>query len=360
MIDKQFNHFGGFPMNNKYDYIIYIGRFEPPHKAHIQTIEMADQRADNIIVLIGSAVQPRTIKNPWTWHERASMITQSVSKQIADKLHIYPVRDRLYNDQQWAGQVQEAVDAVISKDERPTEQLKIAIIGYSKDESTYYLSLFPQWDLINTGNIDDIHATDIREAYFSQCTTHHFDQKVGNNLPVGVREFLRTFSVQSEYDNLFEEFEHVQKYKQAWENAPYPPTFVTTDAVVIQSGHVLLVRRRSHPGRGTFALPGGFVGQNERVKDAMIRILREETKIKVPEPVLRGSIQGHDVFDHPKRSLRGRTITHAYHIVLQPGELPKVKGSERTEKAVWIPLSTFSKMEDQLFEDHFHVVNYFT
>jgi len=133
------------------------------------------------------------------------------------------------------------------------------------------------------------------------------------------------------------------------------------DAVVVQSGHILLVRRRAEPGKGLWALPGGHVG-DDRVIDAVIRELREETKLKVPEGVLRGKAQitrNQQVFDDPGRSLRGRTITHAFYLELEPGPLPKVRGSDDADKAKWVPLSTFSQMEPQLFEDHFHIANYF-
>ena len=58
---------------------------------------------------------------------------------------------------------------------------------------------------------------------------------------------------------LVEEQAYIKRYKDIWADAPYAPTFVTTDAVVIQSGHVLLVKRRTAPGKGLWALPGGFL-----------------------------------------------------------------------------------------------------
>jgi len=110
-------------------------------------------------------------------------------------------------------------------------------------------------------------------------------------------------------------------------------------------------------GKGTWATPGGFIKSNERLEDSMLRELREETKLKVPVPVLRGNIKAREVFDSPNRSLRGRTITHAFLIELPPGPLPKVKGSDDAEKARWVPLSVFEKMQDQMFEDHYTLVN---
>jgi bifunctional NMN adenylyltransferase/nudix hydrolase len=95
------------------------------------------------------------------------------------------------------------------------------------------------------------------------------------------------------------------------------------------------------------------------MEDAALRELREETGIKVPEKVLRGSIVGSRVFDAIDRSQRGRTITHAFHIVLDDGEynLPKVKGSDDAAQAQWIPISKLNS--EEIFEDHADIIAYF-
>jgi bifunctional NMN adenylyltransferase/nudix hydrolase len=130
---------------------------------------------------------------------------------------------------------------------------------------------------------------------------------------------------------------------------------VTVDAIVVQSGHVLLVKRGAMPGKGLWAMPGGFINHDERINDAVIRELREETGIKIPDKVLKGCIVEKDVFDDPNRSSRGRTITHAFLIHLSPDiSLPKVKGGDDAAKAKWVPISNL-KQED-FFEDHYHVL----
>jgi bifunctional NMN adenylyltransferase/nudix hydrolase len=86
----------------------------------------------------------------------------------------------------------------------------------------------------------------------------------------------------------------------------------------------------------------------------MLKELQEETRIKVPEAVLRGSIKSHREFDNPTRSLRGRVITHAYHIALDEKTLPKVKGGSDALSAVWLPLGQIKR--DQMFEDHFDII----
>lgn len=89
---------------------------------------------------------------------------------------------------------------------------------------------------------------------------------------------------------------------------PFPPTpALTTDCVVFdERGHVLLIRRKNEPFRGSYALPGGFVDIGERVEDACRRELSEETGLQVGELRLVG------VYSDPKRDPRGHTCTVVY------------------------------------------------
>jgi bifunctional NMN adenylyltransferase/nudix hydrolase len=169
-----------------------------------------------------------------------------------------------------------------------------------------------------------------------------------------VRDFLAEFIDTADYKLIREEYEFVAKYRLAWAAAPYAPTFVTVDAIVVQSGHVALVRRRAAPGKGLWAMPGGFLNVGERIRDAVIRELREETGIKVPDKVLRGSIVAQDVFDDPNRSARGRTITHAFLFKLEDGPLPRIKGMDDADKAWWEPISNLKR--EHFFEDHVDIL----
>jgi bifunctional NMN adenylyltransferase/nudix hydrolase len=63
------------------------------------------------------------------------------------------------------------------------------------------------------------------------------------------------------------------------------------------------------------------------------------------------------VFDAINRSSRGRTITHAFNIILPDGELPKVKGSDDAAIAKWIPLADLDST--MIFEDHLDIIEYF-
>lgn len=345
----------GGDMKKEFDYVVYIGRFEPAHKAHIETLRKALAKASFVIVLVGSANQPRTTRNPFTWQEREEMIRACFEPSDQKRMMFIGISDT-YNDQEWARSVQDAITTVEKTNAEfpPLEGTNVGLIGHKKDDSSYYLDMFPQWKFIGVENIDDLHSTEIRRQMFES------EQIDKAHIPEGIYNYLNAFMNSQSFSLLKEEYEFTQKYKEAWATSPYPPTFVTVDAVVVQSGHVLLVRRRSAPGKGLWALPGGFLDQTETIEHAAVRELREETKLKVPEPVLFGNIQKVKVFDKPSRSLRGRTITHAHYIELPPGQLPKVKGSDDADKAKWVPLGVFEKMQDQMFEDHFHIVRYFT
>jgi bifunctional NMN adenylyltransferase/nudix hydrolase len=278
-----------------------------------------------------------------------------------DRILFAGINDYTYNDQKWTKGVQMAVDGLINNDGGNPDTANIAITGNKKDESSYYLDLFPQWVYVQPPEITALqgfgflHSTVIRDLLFG---TDMLDsaKKIGKAVPQTVWKYLEEFKTSEPFGNLALEYGFIKDYKKAWEKAPYPPTFVTVDACVVQSGHVLVVKRRAAPGRGLYALPGGFLNTNERVEDAMLRELYEETKLKVPKPVLKGSIRTRHVFDHPERSLRGRTITHAFLIELVPGELPKVKGSDDAEKAFWMSLSEIEANPRMFFEDHWDMI----
>ncbi len=353
----------------QYDYLVFIGRFEPFHNGHAAVARHALSRAQKLIFLVGSADTPRTIKNPWTVAERAVMIKTALA-DAAERIVIRPLRDHLYNESHWIAAVQRAVSDAIKLDRggihngnaNDESALRIGLIGKDKDASSYYLREFPQWSLVDVRHTETLSATELRRYLFeaNRIDSHGGLMLIRANVPAPVFDMLDAFRKNSPaFQQLVAEHQFIDKYHAAWADAPYPPTFVTTDAVIVHSGHVLLVRRRAEPGKGLWALPGGFVDRSEHIFDACLRELREETRLKLPLPVLKGSLKHQHVFDHPERSLRGRTITHAFHFEFPIGELPDVRGGDDADKARWIAVSEALEMGPQLFEDHLHILEFF-
>lgn len=339
----------------KFSHLIYIGRFQPYHNGHHALLTRALSLAERVIVICGSMHRPASIRDPWNLLEREGMIRGCFSALDNSRIVIRGIRDRLYNDQQWVRDIQGIVSEhaiQLSSRAASTPNPHIGIIGHIKDHTSYYLNYFPQWEMVDADHVDGINATDIREAYFQAVS-----QEWETYLPSPVRQYLHTCRDTDFFRQLHREYNFIRNYKKSWASAPYPPTFLTSDAVVVQSGHLLLIERKAEPGKGLLALPGGFVNQTERLEAAMLRELREETRLKVPEAVLKGSIKHLGVFDHPNRSLRGRTVTHAYLIHLKDtAALPSVKGGDDAAKAIWVPLSAIDP--SVMFEDHYDIIEH--
>jgi bifunctional NMN adenylyltransferase/nudix hydrolase len=355
---------------------VYIGRFSPFHKGHAETIKRALHLSKKVLVIIGSARRPRDIKNPWTFDERAQMIrfwydsadwcSGPEDPGLNSRLIIVGQRDHPYSNQRWLAEVQQ----LVSQHAEPGED--IYLTGSDRDDSTFYLKEFPTYkqDLVSE-DLDVskfLSGTSIRDLYLGQklggrpLSEKEVDAINKTFLPRSSREFLAEFRKTPAYRTLVQEYEFQVEHDRRWSVAPYTPTFNTVDAVIIQTGHVLLIKRRSAPGKGLWALPGGYLNPNEWMLDAAVRETYEETKLDVPKPVLYGSLKDDHIFEAPGRSIRGRIITRAFlfklpeYVVNGKVVLPKVKGDDDAEKAKWFPLSEALEMSELLFEDHHAII----
>ncbi|MFJ3331895.1 NUDIX domain-containing protein [Enterococcus sp. NPDC086594] len=97
---------------------------------------------------------------------------------------------------------------------------------------------------------------------------------------------------------------------------------VTSDAV-----YILLVKRKNHPFKGRFALPGGFVNEGENIIKAAIRELKEETGVEVQEVSLLG------VYGDKNRDPRGWTVSAVYITVLQ--QMKILYAGDDASEAFW-------------------------
>jgi len=331
-----------------FDTLVYIGRFQPLHNSHLALIRQALALAPSLILVLGSAFRPRSVRNPFNVAEREAMIRASLGGD-ADRVRFVPMRD-YYNGARWAEAVRQSVMAVVRPDE------KLGLFGHVKDHSSRYLHDFPDWPLVHTDNVAGLNATDLRHQWFE---ANGDTQAIAAQLPDAVRNTLQAFGSSPAFAGLLAEYRYLQDYQRAWAKAPFPPVFVTVDTLVRCGDKVLLIQRGGQPGKGCWALPGGFLDQHERVAAAALRELREETGLTLADTELQASLQSQALFDHPERSLRGRTLTHAYYYALPQAELPAMQAADDASAARWVAIDQLAGMEDQLFEDHFIILDHF-
>jgi len=340
-------------MNRMCDYVVVPGRYHPLHKGHIRLFEKALTYSDHLIILVGSAYSSPTTRNPFSWQFRRQMIGEALKENEIDnsRVTILPIEDFYYSDDVWVGEVKKQVHSVA----KPTQS--IAIAGHKKDFTSYYLDLFPGWKLfdIKAEGETVINSTDIRRDLFETGRLSDQDHR----LPFSVIRLVNSWAATANYKRLEEEWKFLCEEKGSWSQAPYPPIFVTTDAVVVCSGHVLLVERGVCPGKGQYAFPGGHLNPFENIETGCLRELKEETKLDLPPAVLRGSIKEVKEFSHPLRSIRGRVITFAHLLKLKHNPLPKVKGSDDAARAFWMPLDEVHKNQENFFEDHYQILRSF-
>ena len=107
---------------------------------------------------------------------------------------------------------------------------------------------------------------------------------------------------------------------------------VAVDIVIftIQAGalKVLLIKRAAPPFAGQFAIPGGFVHEDESLEEAALRELREETGVS---DVYLEQLYS---FGDPDRDPRGRIITVAYFALISAGRSLQA-GTDAAEANWW-------------------------
>ena len=309
---------------------IFIGRFQPVHQGHVHALGIASTQVDKLYILVGSANQCRSIRNPWTFQERSTMIRNKLRNANITNYEIIPLNDYRYSDTQWMSDVRATAEAYNMG--TPT------LFGHMKEDNDY-LKWFPDWKFRDIESQYNMNATMIRQRMFEMKDP---------DMPA---------TVQADWN-------FYQKEKATFANYPFPETlnFNCSDAILECQGHVLLIQRKYAPGAGAWALPGGFRNRSENFLDCAIRELQEETNVRVPEKVLRGSIVKTELFDDPSRSFGIPRNTLAVYMRISPNpdySLPRANGADDAALCKWVPLTdALNKIE--MYDDHKDILSKIT
>jgi bifunctional NMN adenylyltransferase/nudix hydrolase len=144
---------------------LFIGRFQPFHLGHAFIVQEALKNVDFLLILIGSATAPRSLKNPFSIEERFALLEANLnfflSRRDAKRVFVASVPD-FEDDGSW----KHAISEILSPFLLAYGIQKKVLVGHDKDQSTYYLRIFKDFDLLLLKNFNQIDGTKIRNAYF--------------------------------------------------------------------------------------------------------------------------------------------------------------------------------------------------
>ena len=123
---------------------------------------------------------------------------------------------------------------------------------------------------------------------------------------------------------------------------------VTVDSVVFSErdgqDRILLIKRKNDPYKGEWAIPGGFLEDDEQPEAGALRELEEETGLKLQ------NLKQIRAFGKPDRDPRGRTISIAF--FGEAGSEAEIKGNDDAAEAKWIAVTELP----ELAFDHSEIV----
>ncbi len=345
----------------KYKLAVVIGRFQPFHNGHLEIVKEALKQAEQVLILVGSSNRPRTPKNPFTFAERQAIINASLfDNGISTGVIVNSLDDFIYDEHRWERQVQDKIaEQIVNFDLRRSE---VVIVGHSKDESSYYLKSFPQYDVVELPiYANGVDATTIRDELFTNRSFCRINPYNVSHDAIRVINGIRDWNG-VDFKNIYNERLHIERERNKFGDYPYDGhlNVCAADALVVCGGHILLIERGEFPFKGCMALVGGHKQDDETFQQCAIRELKEETQLKVPTKVLLGSCKGFDMFDKPDRDpvLTKPTMVYLFDIECNAdGSLPKVNGMDDAARAVWVPLKDIKS--DNMAFDHYDIISKF-
>lgn len=326
-----------------------VGHFVLPDEVQLELLRSALSRAERVRVFITRAWQAASARQPFGWRERADMLAASLDNARLSRIDFEPVREH------WdAKRTLRAVQAGLAP-HHPAGTPVLCLWSGPEPEPEdrprgWAFEELGDTDARSEPRLDALYAAHEPEAAW---------RGMEDELAPGTRERVRAWLDTPELARLREEWRLIDREKKVWAAVPYPVTLVTVDAVVRSGGYVLLVERGRSPGRGLWALPGGFLERGDTVLQSALRELVEETGLPLSERAMRERLRSVKVFDHPERSQRGRVVTHAHFFDLGEDSPPPVRGGDDAAAARWLPVAQLADMETRLHDDHFHVLDEF-
>ena len=323
-----------------FDIAVVCARCQPPTRAHFAALAAARSLARQVVMLVLNADDALSPATPFDNATRSALLRAGLDASAA----IVLLRDRRYAPTRWAAAAQAAV--------RKVAGTGTVVALADSTAATTSVPLPSDWQRATS----EVHLAAAealaRDALFGALTPDW--PRLAAILPPALLSAVQACAQATSFERIAAEARFLGDYRKAWLAAPYPPVFVTVDSVVTWRDQVLLIKRGQPPGRGQWALPGGFIDIDETIALSCLRELREETGVILGEDAIRAQ----RVFDDPLRSQRGRTITHGFRFVLDELPAPPLAvGADDAAAAAWVPIAEVRPA--RLFDDHYFILQSF-
>jgi len=156
---------------------LFVGRFQPFHLGHLDAIQFALSKVDNLWIVVGSSNKENEEKNPFSADERKEMVLSSLDDSMIQKIKIYNIPD--FDDhKKWA----DDIDSVVPKFD----------VVFSNDEITKHIYEKKGTKVIQVPytNRDELTGTNIRNRMKN-------DQKWEHLVPAGAKKVLDKIDVRN-------------------------------------------------------------------------------------------------------------------------------------------------------------------
>jgi 8-oxo-dGTP diphosphatase len=106
----------------------------------------------------------------------------------------------------------------------------------------------------------------------------------------------------------------------------------TVDTVIQRNSKILFVKRKKEPFKDHLVFPGGFVNEGEKVEDAAIREVKEETSLDIKLMDILG------VYSDPKRDPRGHIMSTVFIGEILPNGKTEATAGDDAAAIKWIDI----------------------
>ena len=278
---------------------VYIGRFQPFHKGHKAIVDLTVKMmkpGDTFTIIIGSADQQETERNPLSASQRKEMLSIELEGY---PVTILTINDSPYNYDLWIeclcakmlGFKSATHEDFLEKQEDFIKGFSnICIVGMENveeyiDRITKYYTYAPaeHFDLGISSHIfseldtqTSVHGSSIRTLACSEDRDHleNFYSVIKDLVDEKVLAYLKTVNFPLIVYNAY-----IKGINYAESTGcKYNSCFMTVDNIVFDKflDQVLLIKRKDN---GKLAIPGGFAEPYMNMKDNALRELEEETSI---------------------------------------------------------------------------------